>query len=46
MAYVTEANECDPTFLKEVEDRTLSSDDRKIFHDLNPKGTKHSHYTE
>ena len=23
MAYVTEANECDPTFLKEVEDRTL-----------------------
>lgn len=46
MAYVTEANECDPTFLKEVEDRTLSSDDRKIFHDLNPKSPKHWYYTE
>ena len=46
MAYVTEANECHPTFLKEVEDRTLSSDDRKIFHDLNPKSPKHWYYTE
>ena len=46
MAYVTEANECDPSFLKEVEDRTLSSDDRKIFHDLNPKSPKHWYYTE
>ena len=46
MAYVTEANECHPDFLKEVEDRTLSSDDRKIFHDLNPKSPKHWYYTE
>lgn len=46
MAYITEANECHPTFLKEVEDRTLSSDDRKIFHDLNPKSPKHWYYTE
>lgn len=37
MAYVTEANECHPKFLREVFDRTLSSSDRKIFHDLNPK---------
>lgn len=37
MAYVTEANECHPKFLKEVFDRTLSSTDRKIFHDLNQK---------
>lgn len=46
MAYVTEANECHPDFLKEVEDRTLSSDDRKIFHDLNPKSPKHWYYEE
>lgn len=44
MVYVTEANECHPDFLKEVEDRTLSSDDRKIFHDLNPKSPKHWYY--
>lgn len=46
MAYITEANECHPDFLKEVEDRTLSSDDRKIFHDLNPKSPKHWYYEE
>lgn len=46
MAYVTEANECHPDFLKEVEDRTLSSNDRKIFHDLNPKNPKHWYYTD
>ena len=46
MAYVTEANECHPTFLNEVMDRTLSSDDRKIFHDLNPKPPAHWYYTE
>ena len=46
MAYVTEANECHPKFLKEVFDRTLSSTDRKIFHDLNPKEPKHFYYTE
>ena len=46
MAYVTEANECDPSFLKEVEDRTLASGDRKIFHDLNPKAPKHWYYEE
>ena len=46
MAYATEANECHPDFLKEVEDRTLSSDDRKIFHDLNPKSPKHWYYAE
>lgn len=46
MAYITEANECHPDFLKEVEDRTISSDDRKIFHDLNPKSPKHWYYTD
>lgn len=46
MAYITEANECHPDFLKEVEDRTLSSDDRKIFHDLNPKSPKHWYYVD
>lgn len=46
MAYITEANECHQKFLKEVFDRTLSSDDRKIFHDLNPKSPSHWYYTE
>ena len=46
MAYVTEANECHPKFLKEVFDRTISSFDRKIFHDLNPKEPEHWYYTE
>jgi len=46
MAYVTEANECHPKFLKEVLDRTMSSSDRKIFHDLNPKEEEHWYYTD
>lgn len=46
MAYVTEANECHPDFIQEVFDRTLSSADRKIFHDLNPKAPKHWYYTD
>ena len=46
MAYVTEANECHQKFLKEVMDRTISSSDRKIFHDLNPKPPAHWYYTE
>ena len=46
MAYVTEANECHPKFLKEVFDRTLTSANRKIFHDLNPKPPAHWYYTE
>ncbi len=46
MAYVTEANECHKKFLKEVFDRTLSSSDRKIFHDLNPKEEEHWYYTD
>lgn len=46
MAYVTEANECHPKFLKEVFDRTLSSMDRKIFHDLNPKEPEDVYYSD
>lgn len=46
MAYVTEANECHPKFLKEVFDRTLSSNDRKVFHDLNPKEEEHWYYMD
>ncbi len=46
MAYITEANECHPKFLKEVFDRTVSSSDRKIFHDLNPKEEEHWYYSE
>ena len=43
-AYITEANECSETFIKEVFDRTLSSPDRKGFHDLNPKAEGHWYY--
>lgn len=46
MAYVTEANECHPDFIQEVFDRTISSADRKIFHDLNPKAERHWYYTD
>ena len=46
MAYITEANECHSKFLKEVFDRTLSSSDRKVFHDLNPKEEEHWYYTD
>ena len=45
-AYVTEANECHPNFIQEVFDRTLSSSDRKIFHDLHPKAESHWYYSD
>lgn len=45
-AYVTEANECHPNFIKEVFDRTVSSGSRKVFHDLNPKAPQHWYYQE
>lgn len=45
-AYITEANECSPTFIREVFDRTISSPDRKVFHDLNPKSEGHWYYTD
>lgn len=46
MAYITEANECHQKFLKEVFDRTMTSSDRKVFHDLNPKEEEHWYYEE
>jgi len=46
MTYITEVNECHPTFIQEVFDRTLSSADRKVFHDLNPKAPGHWYYTD
>lgn len=46
MVYITEANECHPKFLKEAFDRTISSADRKIFHDLNPKDPEDWYYTD
>lgn len=46
MAYITEANECHPNFIKEVFDRTITSSNRKVFHDLNPKAPKHWYYTD
>jgi PBSX family phage terminase large subunit len=46
MAYITEANECVANFINEVFDRTLSSSDRAVFHDLNPKAPKHWYYTD
>ena len=43
-AYITEANECHPNFIQEVFDRTISSPDRKVFHDLNHKAPGHWYY--
>lgn len=45
-ALITEANECTPMFIKEVFDRTLASNDRKIFHDFNPKSPGHWYYED
>ena len=44
--YITEANECCEAFIKECFARTLSSKDRKIFMDLNPKGPQHWFYVD
>ena len=46
LAYITEANECHPKFVQEVFDRTMTSGDRGIYHDLNPKGENHPYYTD
>lgn len=43
-AYITEVNECSEAFIQEVFDRTLSSPNRKVFHDLNPKAEGHWYY--
>jgi PBSX family phage terminase large subunit len=45
-AYITEVNECCQTFVKEVFDRTLSSSNRKLFFDLNPKNPNHWFYLD
>ena len=42
--YVTEANECAEDFVKECMTRTLTSHDRKLFMDLNPKSPQHWFY--
>ena len=44
--YVTEANECHPTFVKECIDRTLASRRRQVFFDLNPKPPNHWFYRD
>lgn len=41
---ITEANLCCEEFVNETFDRTMSSSNRKIFHDLNPKPPKHWYY--
>ena len=45
-AYITEVNECAPSFVKEIFDRTLSSKNRKLFLDLNPKAPTHWFYED
>ena len=44
--YVTEVNECHEDFVKEVFTRTLTSSDRKLFFDLNPKAPSHWFYDQ
>lgn len=45
-ALITEINECHPDFIKEVFDRTMSSADRKMFGDWNPKLPSHWFYRD
>lgn len=44
--YISEVNECAQSFVKEVFDRTMSSSNRKILFDLNPKAEVHWFYVE
>ena len=44
--YITEANLCYVNFLKEAFDRTVSSSQRRVFHDLNPLEADHWYYTD
>ncbi len=44
--YITEANECHPSFVKECMDRTLASRKRQLFFDLNPKPPSHWFYRD
>lgn len=46
MVYITETNQCTPEFINMAISRTLTSSDRKIFMDLNPKNPKHWFYTD
>lgn len=45
-AILTEVNECHINFIREVSDRTLSSTDRKLFYDFNPKQPTHWFYKD
>jgi len=44
--YVTEANECHQLFIQEVVDRTIASQERRIFFDINPKPPRHWFYSD
>ena len=44
--YITEANECCEEFIKECMTRTLTSHNRKLFMDLNPKAPQHWFYVD
>lgn len=44
--YISEVNECHPTFVKECFDRTLTSGRRQLFFDLNPKPPSHWFYKD
>lgn len=44
--YITEINECAPPFVMECFDRTLASNRRQIFGDLNPKPPRHWFYLD
>lgn len=44
--YVTEGNECHQSFIQEVFDRTLASNKRQIFIDLNPMPPSHWFYRD
>jgi len=46
MVYITEANECTFSGVKEMFHRTARSRNRKVFHDLNPKAEGHFYYKD
>jgi len=46
MAYITEANLCHESYLKEVNDRTGTSGLRKVFHTINPLAESHWYYDD
>jgi len=44
--YCTEGNECAISFVREIFDRTISSSNRQLYFDINPKNPNHWFYSD